>query len=98
MNNTTTLHGIGFNVTDVPRYLDEGHKSSPVYVFKTKGAAVRRANSEAEWSARNCPEQVEGVVATQVEGFDDLWFVVFIYTDETAAKSVAREALRAGRA
>jgi hypothetical protein len=94
----TTLHGIGFDVTDVPNYLDEGHKSSPAYVFKTKGAAVRRANAEAAWSAQYVSDQVEGVVATQIEGFDDLWFVVFIYTDETAAKSVQREALRAGRA
>lgn len=84
---THRVYGHGFTVEDVPKYLDEACKSAPHLVFKGKAAAVKRADAEAmsAWDV----QQVEGIVAAQIEGFEGLWFVVWIYTDEQAAMTLA---------
>lgn len=83
---TSKIYGHGFVVNDAPRYLDEACKSAPHAVFKGKAAAVKKADSEALILA-DVPE-VEGVVAAQIPGFEGLWFLIYIYTDERAAKSL----------
>lgn len=83
MSNPTVLnlHGHGFTVTDVPRYLDEACKAGVRSVFKTEAAALKAADKDAVAYLDN-----EGAVAVQIDGFENLWFVVSIYTDEFAAK------------
>ena len=107
---TNTLYGHGFTVEGVPSYLDETCKAAPHGVFKGKAAAVRFADREAialsgvtggvHMVTNGVREyrhvqQVEGVVAAQLEGFGDLWFAVYIYGDEQAAASKSHNEFRA---
>ncbi len=92
---TSNVDGHGFIVRDVPAYLDEACKSAPHAVFKARRSAEHKADREAQWADRvglgpEYSNQVEGVVATQIEGFPGYWFVVWIYTDEQAAESLAK--------
>ncbi len=92
---TTNVDGHGFIARDVPTYLDEACKSAPHLVCKGRRAAEKKADREAQWADKvglgwEYTNQVEGVVAAQIEGFPGLWFVVWIYTDEQAAESLAK--------
>ena len=87
---TQKVHGQGFVVLDVPNYLAEDGKAHPSTAFKGKASAERAALREALWVAKNDIEGVEGVVAVQIDGFEGLWFLVWIYTDEAAARIVDR--------
>lgn len=91
---TQTIYGHGFRVTDVPNYLDEGFKRAPHGVYKARASAIKKAAAEADWSERMEVDEVESVEATQIPGFPDLWFVVWTYTDEQAAKSKAQHEAR----
>lgn len=90
---TIRLDGHGFIVDHVPNYLDEECIRGPRYVFKTKGGATRRAASDFDWAVGT--GQVVDLSVEQIDGFDGLWFVVFVYTPETAAEQVANIRRRA---
>jgi len=82
---TKTLHGKGFEVV-VPATLDEHFASNPVWVFKGKAAAEKKATYEMAWHHKAGVEEVVSVTAVSHKG---LWLVVFWYDSATAAKRQA---------
>lgn len=100
--NTQTLDGHGFQVRDVPEYLDDTYTKALRGVFKTRKSANNRANRDRAWAVGS--GEVVDLTVEQVDGFEGLWFLVYNYTPErgaltaqTRARYAEADALAAAR-
>lgn len=91
---TKTLSGKGFKVT-VPVTLDEHFASNPIWVFKGKAAADKKAAAEFAWCDRAGVDEVVSVTAVPLAGH---WVVCYWYDSATAAKRKARAEAPGARA
>jgi hypothetical protein len=89
---TRTLDGHGFQV-EVFEYFDETFTRAVRHVAKTKKGATSRANRDRDWAIGT--GEVVDLHVEQIDGFPGLWFVVWEYTPERAALTVAQEQARA---